>query len=244
MRILLTGNRGYIGSVLEQQLTFSNHFVKGWDLKNNKDIRDITLLDLREIDVVIHLAAIAGNPQGEVDPELTYEINYRATVGLATLAKKAGVIKFIFASALSIFGNSETAYSRSKFLSEYELMKLIDYSFDVICLRPGVVFGVSPNMRYDTVVNHFVFSSEIIMKGDGSTKVPVVHIDDLCQTFIAAMDSPSGFFNVILDYFTVKQIAEAVRKVAPKSGNTLHKPRWGLEKGIKQLADYFKNEKN
>jgi nucleoside-diphosphate-sugar epimerase len=238
--ILLTGHCGYIGSVLHHRLLSLGYTVIGWDVEEGNDIREIKRPDLAGIDVIIHLAALASNPLGEVSPSETYNVNYRASVDLGKLAKKVGVKKLIFASGLSIYNNSETTYSKSKFLAESDLMRLIDDKFKVVVIRAGVVFGPSPNMRYDTVLNQFVFTNEIMVKGDGSTVVQVTHIDDLCNAYVAALDSESGTFNIKSGEYTVKEIAEVVKRVAsPKLGNTLYQPKWSLEDGIKNLVEYL-----
>ena len=195
-RIMVTGHLGYIGSVLTRRLKALRYPVVGYDIKEGKDITKIKVSDFKGVGVVVHLAAIASNPAGEVDKAETYRVNYFGSLRVGKLAKQAGVKTFVFFSGLSIYGNSETTYSKSKFLAESDLMRLSDKNFQVVVLRPGVVFGASPNMRYDTVINQFVVTNEIIVKGDGSTIVPVIHIEDLCDTVIVALSTKSGFYNV------------------------------------------------
>jgi nucleoside-diphosphate-sugar epimerase len=234
MKILITGNRGYIGSLLTEML--KEHEIVGWDLQDDKDIIDITEEDLLGIDAVIHLAALASQPWGEIDPRETYKINTAATINLADLAKTAGVKKFIYASALSIFNIQESVYSRSKFVAESLLTRMINDDFSVVCIRLGIVFGKSPAMRYDTVVNAFAFGNEIMVKGDGSTLVPIVHIKDACKAFIKALDAGSGLYNVSLGYFTVKELAERIKKIKPESA-VLHHPEVSLEEGINEMQN-------
>ena len=121
MNILVTGNNGYIGSMLTKLLLEKGYGVTGVDtnyyrdcefnsfhyskLKQiNKDIRVLTKKDLKHIDAVIHLAALSNDPLGELDVKLTYEINYEATVRLANLAKESGIRRFIYASSCSMYG--------------------------------------------------------------------------------------------------------------------------------------------
>ena len=148
MKVLVTGDRGYIGSVLVRKLVKEGHNVIGLDtgfFENNllpgdsipsykkitKDIRHVSLSDLRGVDAIIHLSALSNDPMGEIDPKLTEEINHKASIRLAKLAKKAGVKKFIFSSSASVYGIAEngivdeksrvnplTAYARSKIKTE------------------------------------------------------------------------------------------------------------------------------
>ncbi len=186
MNILVTGNRGYIGSALVPLLRARGHNVTGYDtgyyedcfLAENpdvrqitKDIRDAEEGDFREVDAVAHLAALSNDPLGELTPGITEEINFEATVELAKRAKQAGVKRFVYASSQSMYGVADTgheltedeagpygvtAYARTKWDAEVELKKLNDDRFCIACFRPSTVFGVSPNMRCDIVFNNLV----------------------------------------------------------------------------------------
>ncbi len=185
-KILVTGDRGYIGAVLVPNLLKNNYEVIGIDTeyfkknisklvssrnykKINKDIRNISKNDFNDIDTVIHLAALSNDPIGELDKKLTSEINFLTTVKLAKLAKKSGVRRFIFSSSCSIYGKTEqsivsekskvnplTEYARSKIKSERELLKLADKNFCVTIMRNSTVYGFSPKFRDDLVVNNFI----------------------------------------------------------------------------------------
>ncbi len=185
MKILVTGDRGYIGSVLVSKLLKSGYEVAGLDIgfadedgafKNNlnylkvtKDIRDVNKKDLEGIDAIIHLSALSNDPIGEINPKLTNDINYKSTLKLARIAKKIGVKRFIFSSSCSVYGiaktewvdeksvaNPLTAYAKSKVLSEKNLIKLSSKNFCVAIMRNSTVYGFSPMFRNDLVVNNLV----------------------------------------------------------------------------------------
>lgn len=183
--ILVTGDRGYIGSVLVPLLLKQDYKVTGLDTdffangKKNisspnykfvtKDIRQVEEKDLKGIDAVIHLSALSNDPMGEIDPRLTQEINFDSSIKLAKLAKKSGVKRFLFSSSCSIYGivkngvvdeespvNPITAYAKSKIDTEKELLKLADSDFCVGIMRNSTVYGFSPKFRNDLVVNNLV----------------------------------------------------------------------------------------
>ena len=183
MTTLITGNLGYIGSVLGNYLLSNGFKVGGLDsgfFQNNtiddcidietnmKDIRDIIPNDLNGVKSIVHLAALSNDPLGEFDRSLTFEINYEAAINLAKMAKSLGVKKFIFVSTQSIYGysnsdkeleednsvkNPQTAYAESKWLAEQEILRLTSTTFQVLALRPSTVFGWSPRLRTDIVFN-------------------------------------------------------------------------------------------
>lgn len=186
MNILVTGNQGYIGSVLTEMLLAKGYFVMGLDTafyerlygEHNqnfkqivKDIRDIELKDLEGVDAIIHLAALSNDPLGEFDKDLTRDINFISTVNLVRLAKKAGVKRFIYSSSQSMYGISDTSkeveednseknpiteYAKTKWLAEQEIKKFSTPDFTVVCFRPSTVFGASPALRCDIVFNNLV----------------------------------------------------------------------------------------
>lgn len=214
-RILVTGSEGYIGTVLMSQLIEKGYQVIGLDTcyysKPNsqvkpyplikKDIRKIQKKDLIHIDAIIHLAALSNDPLGEINPSITKDINYKATIKLATLAKKVGVKRFLFSSSCSIYGiakngvvnesstvNPLTEYAKSKILSEKSLKKLADNTFCVGLLRNSTVYGSSPALRSDLVVNNLVLSAlihnNIKMLSDGTPWRPLIDVRDLANIFI------------------------------------------------------------
>lgn len=258
-KIFLTGNMGYIGSVLGKILTERGLHVVGFDTgyysgnelypiepvfrQIEKDIRDVTSEDLKDIDAVIHLAALSNDPLGELHAGITEEINFRGTMILASLASKMGVKRFIYASSQSMYGVADTsheltedeagphgvtAYARTKWDAERELKKLASPNFVVVCLRPSTVFGASPSLRCDIVFNNLVgcayTTGKIEIKSDGTPWRPVVHIRDVSNAFIAGLLAPPELvngesFNVGIPNgnYMVKDLALSAQKAVPGS---------------------------
>lgn len=223
-KILVTGNLGYIGSVLVPLLLKKYH-VTGFDIgyykdcnltkinerKNffqiTKDIRKINEQDLKGIDCVVHLAALSNDPLGEFNSKITYDINYKGTVDLANKSKKMGVKNFIFISSQSIYGiakdngyldeyksikNPITAYAKSKMMSEKYLTKIKSKDFKVVFLRPSTVFGASPRLRTDIILNNFLmnafYRNKITIVSNGLPWRPVLHVMDLCKVIKNLID--------------------------------------------------------
>ncbi|MCK4902405.1 MAG: NAD(P)-dependent oxidoreductase [Thermoplasmatales archaeon] len=261
MNILVTGNRGYVGSILTKLLIEKGYEVTGLDAnfykecnfdeeefginQIDKDIRNISKDDLKNIDAVIHLAALSNDPLGEFDPDLTYDINYRSTVKLAKYAKEQGANRFVYSSSQSMYGISKiadeldeddseknplTAYAKTKWDAECELKKLCSDDFAVACFRPSTVFGVSPSFRCDIVYNNLVAcaytTGTIEIKSDGTPWRPVIHVRDASNAFIAGLEAPKELvsgesFNIGIKNgnYTIRDLAEAAQKVV--KGSTL-----------------------
>ena len=183
MRVLVTGHKGYIGTILVPMLLAAGHEVSGLDSdlyrgstfgdsmpaipEVEKDVRDVTAKDLQGFDAVLHLAGLSNDPLGNLNPDLTRLINHEATVRLGELAKAAGVSRYVFSSSCSNYGaggddwlneesafNPVTPYGVSKVKSEQGLAKLADDNFSPTYLRNATAFGVSPRLRFDLVLNN------------------------------------------------------------------------------------------
>lgn len=203
------------------------------------DIRSFNINLLKNIDSVICLAAISNDPIGNVYEKQTIDINAISTINLAKAAKKAGVKSFIYASSCSVYGamdqgsknelsllNPLTAYSKSKLKAENGLRELVSNKFSVTCLRFATACGYSPRLRLDLVLNDFVASALINKKiellSDGSSWRPLIDVKDMCRSFEWAMNRdvntyPFLSINIGKDSwnFTVKEVAEAVKKIIP-----------------------------
>lgn len=185
MRVLVTGHKGYIGTVLVPMLKARGHEVIGYDSdlyrdstfgeglvevpEIIKDIREVETKDLEGVEAVLHLAGLSNDPLGNLNPKLTYEINHKASVRLAELSKKVGVSRFIFSSSCSNYGaggtswlteqsefNPVTPYGISKVKVEQDVSQLADDNFSPTFLRNATAYGVSPRLRFDLVLNNLV----------------------------------------------------------------------------------------
>ncbi len=205
------------------------------------DIRDVRASDLVGFDAVVHLAALSNDPLGNLDPEVTMAINHQGTLQVAEAAKEAGVSRFVFSSSCSNYGaasedsllteetpfNPVTPYGKSKVLAEHDLRRLADDHFSPVLMRSGTAYGVSPRIRFDLVLNNLtawaVTSSRILIKSDGTPWRPVVHAEDICRAFLAALEAPTHVvsnqaFNVgqTSENYRVSELAEIVHQTAPK----------------------------
>ncbi len=217
--VLVTGSLGYLGSVLTQNLVEHGYSCIGYDtgfFKNSIlytpsiaetifcDAREITEDNLKNVDAVVHLAGISNDPMGKLSPDLIYDPTREYALKIAKMCKSNGV-KFIFASSCSIYGvgkdeflteesevSPQTHYSKNKLQVEEDLISISDENFSPIALRFATVFGSSPRIRFDVVVNMLTGMAftdrKIVLNSDGKSWRPNLHILDVCQAIRCAID--------------------------------------------------------
>jgi nucleoside-diphosphate-sugar epimerase len=254
MNVLVTGHHGYIGSVLAAHLERAGHDVSGYDTQLYRgcdfgpdegtvpgvtaDLRDVTAADLAGFDAVVHYGALSNDPLGDLDSGLTMAVNCDATVRLARAAREAGVRRFIFASSCSMYGASGTdealdenaplrpltPYAESKVRAEEGIFELETPDFAPTSMRNATVFGVSPRLRLDIVLNNLAAyahtTGRIRLLSDGTAWRPLVHVADVAKATATLLASPvtvvSGEpFNVGTDEqnYRVRELAEIIAGV-------------------------------
>ncbi|MEK6824827.1 MAG: SDR family oxidoreductase, partial [Nanoarchaeota archaeon] len=258
-KIVVTGGAGYLGSILVPMLLDAGHHVHVIDRfyfgKNslascaaNPNLK-LTEIDIshhenipilfKGADIFIHLASISNDPSGDIDPNLTIQTNFLATLSLARRAKVEGVKQVIFISSCSVYGASGkefldeqsevgpvTLYALSKLQCENELLPLADSKFSVTILRFATLFGYSPRMRFDLAVNvmakRALQGKNILLFGDGMQYRPFLHVKDAARAIITVMDEDKiitnkQIFNVGNEKlnFMIKDLVPLIHKHFP-----------------------------
>jgi nucleoside-diphosphate-sugar epimerase len=255
--VLLTGHDGYLGAAMRVVLRAAGHEVVGLDTYYFRgceygadgttvpalvrDIRDVTPADLEGFEAVVHLAALSNDPMGNLNPSLTADINFHASLRLAEHAREAGVSRYLFSSSCSVYGasgelaateespmNPLTPYAVSKVRTEEAVRALATQSFSPVFMRNGTVYGVSARLRLDLVLNNLVAwaytTGKVRLESDGSPRRPLVHVEDVARAFAAVLAAPreaihNQAFNVggNSENYQIRDLAEIVRVVVPGS---------------------------
>lgn len=259
MKILVTGHNGYLGVVMTPRLLEAGHEIVGLDSDLfaecrfpamdpppkvptiGQDLRDLGVSALDGVEAVVHLAALSNDPLGNLDPELTHEINYVASIRLAELAKEAGVGRFVFSSSCSTYGaagddlldeqaafNPVTPYALEKVRLEQALHDLADEHFSPTTLRNATAYGLSRRLRLDLVLNNLVAwahtTGKVLLLSDGTPWRPIVHAEDIASAFLAVLEAPRDLvhdqaFNVgrTEHNYRILELAEIVAETVPGS---------------------------
>lgn len=256
-KIVITGHNGFIGPHLVRILKELGYYVIGIDTNYFdescnfsdfirvdkeiiKDVREIEKEDIEGAYAICHLAGLSNDPMGALNENLTYDINYKASVRLAQLAKELNVEKFIFSASCSMYGIADgdkaldetadfapvTAYAISKVNTEKDVKIMGDDNFCVTFLRNATAYGLSPKLRLDLVVNNLVgwamTTGKIRIMSDGTPWRPLVHAEDIARAFMAVIESPKEIVNgksynvgQSSENFQIKDIAKIVGEVIP-----------------------------
>ncbi len=296
--VLITGAGGYIGTLLVPLLLKKNFKVVALDRfyfgknyfnkiksKNlkilQKDIRQVTKKDFKNIDCVIDLAALSNDPSCELDINLTKKINYLGRINCAKIAKKSGVKKYIFSSTCSVYGDTKSEvlseksktdpiseYAKASLKVEQELLEdLCDSKFIVSIVRNGTLFGLSPRMRYDLVVNLMTLSifeeKRIYVTGGGEQFRPLIHVKDVCLFFLRMLEKNFNgeIFNLAIQNIKIIDLAYQIKNhfknldidiirtrddqdkrnynvdIKKIKKVSKFKPSFTIEKGVKEIFD-------
>ena len=257
--VLITGGAGYIGTVLTGRLLERGYNVRLLDRLywgegpleayagridvEVADVRDIPGSALDGVDGVIHLAGLSNDPTAEYDPDANWQMNAVATEALGNACVERGIERIVFASSCSLYDGLPAgmhdesaaitprgAYATSKRYGEEALLGLIDKGLCPVILRNGTVYGFSPRMRYDLVVNTFVkdalLQERLLLHGGGWMWRPLVDVRDVSDAMIAAFEAPADVvqgevFNVLHSNYQIRELAMLVAGSVQLLGRTV-----------------------
>lgn len=263
-RVLVTGSEGYIGTVLMPMLRTAGFDAFGvdtcwfedaqlfphrrtWELVR-KDVRDLERAEVGGCWAIVGLAALSNDPVGELNEETTLDINHRANIRLAEIARAEGAERFVFSSSCSMYGvakeglvnesaefRPQTAYARAKVSAERDLRSMAGDRFSPVYLRNATAYGMSPRQRLDLVLPNLAgwahTAGEIRILSDGTPWRPIVHIRDICRAICCALEAPresihNEAFNIgsNAENYRIRQIAEAVGREYPDCRITFGPP--------------------
>ena len=283
--ILISGGAGYLGTVLTQYLlkkynvTVYDKFYFPWLKKNknkiknsnrltfiNKNLTDAKLIDFKNIDIVCDLNGIPNDPASEINPKITWDINYTGRLNFAKIAKKAGVKRYIFNSTCSVYGfnknkvnessklNPVSTYAKANLKSEKKVYKLRSNSFKVYVLRNSTLFGFSNVLRLDLVINLFVYNllknKNLIIDGDGRQFRPFISLTDICKIYHHLINSnkiPSFICNLVSFNLTIRDLALSVCKILKNKKSKIlfnenNKDKRNYYVVSNNFKDYFKKK--
>jgi len=259
-KVLVIGGAGYLGSVLCRKLLKKGYKVRVLDnltygdrgireLYDNKnfeflkgDIRNISdvIEGIKEVDAVIHLAAIVGDPACASNPEKTLETNYLATKIITETCKYFQINRFIFASTCSVYGESHfpdkklteesplnpvSLYAETKIKCEQSILEAMDENFSPTILRMATLYGYSPLMRFDLAINlltaRAIFDKKITIFG-GSQWRPWLHLQDAATAYILCLESPiekikGEIFNVVSENYKIIDVGKIINSICPEA---------------------------
>lgn len=260
-KVLVTGGAGYVGSILCKELLDKGYGVRCFDRlyfgrlpiqglmkRRGFELVKGNIVDLdkypdlfSKIDAVVHLAGLANDPTAELDPQLTYKVNFEASVSLARLAKVMKIKRFIFASSCSVYGkgltdivnekspiNPVSVYAESKAAAEKEILAMAGVDFHPVSFRQATLYGFSPRMRFDLAINlmvlHAVKKGKVFIWGGGDQWRPFLHVEDAVSAIIHSLRVPSGkisgkIYNLgsTKDNFKIIELAGIVKKNVPET---------------------------